>query len=493
MDPLFTDENSPASAAAAWAPTPRRPAGRFPWLAKLAALGAVFLALMWALGSVTDIVREREQRLGEAEASVADGLSGDQTLLGPVLQRLCEERWDVVQGEGKDRRVVTEKREFVLRSAPTSLDVQARSEITPRSRGIFQVNTYLFRSTAEAEWKDGAALQPRAEHAGGRLRCDPVRVVMAVGDARGIRLASLKANDQVLSALPGTGDASHAQGFQAILPETLSEGSAPLRLSLALDLVGTGALGFAPVSERTRISLTSDWPHPSFAGRFLPVSRDVGESGFTARWQLSALATAAPQAWLAGKRLCSFHEGPVVSSTDPSACIDTFGVRFMDPVNVYSLSDRATKYGILFIGLCFVGVAMVEVLKRVRVHPVQYLLVGAGLSVFFLLLVSLGEHLSFALAYLIASSASCVLLGFYGSFVLRGVRAGLVFAAGIATMFGALYGLLLMEQAALLLGSLLLFLVLAAVMVATRRVDWYALMAQMGRETGPQAPAGRNP
>jgi inner membrane protein len=146
-------------------------------------------------------------------------------------------------------------------------------------------------------------------------------------------------------------------------------------------------------------------------------------------------------------------------------------------VNPYSLSDRAIKYGLLFIGLTFVAVAMVELLLRRRVHPVQYLLVGCAISVFFLLLLSLSEHFPFAVSYGAAATACVALLAFYGRHVLGGWREGLVFGGGIAGLYAALYALLQMEQTALVLGSVLLFAVLAAVMVATRRFDWYGITA----------------
>ena len=152
------------------------------------------------------------------------------------------------------------------------------------------------------------------------------------------------------------------------------------------------------------------------------------------------------------------------------------------------LSDRATKYGLLFIALTFVGVGLVEVLQKLRVHPVQYLLVGSALALFFLLLVSLTEHIAFASAYLCASAACTLLLAFYASFVLRGARAGAAFGAGTAALYGALFLLLQLEQSALVLGSLLLFAVLAAVMVATRRVDWYTLIERLRHEAGAAAP-----
>lgn len=452
-------------------------------LGKVLALGAVIAALMLALASVTGIVEERQYRMGEAQSSVADGLSGPQTLLGPVARRSCEESWQEVQGEGTDRKTVQHKRSQVLHSLPKTLDIQSNARIAPRFRGIYQVNSFDVGSALTAQWADLEGLRPVAEHAGGQLKCDPVQIFVAVGDARGIRSVSLQANGQALSTLPGSGSSKYARGFHAQLPEQPKVLEQPLQIKMNLELVGTGTLTFVPVGESTQASLASDWPHPSFGGRFLPIKHDTDANGFKAQWTVSALASSARQQVSAGAGLCGFNDG----SRDKD-CVETFGVNFMDPVNVYSLNDRATKYGMLFIVLTFVGVALVEVLRRLRVHPIQYLLVGAAISMFFLLLVALSEHIAFAWAYAAASAACVLLLSFYGSFVLRGARAGLLFGAAIAALYGTLYVLLQLEQAALVLGSLLLFVVLAAVMVVTRRIDWYELMAQM---RGPDRPAAR--
>jgi inner membrane protein len=315
--------------------------------------------------------------------------------------------------------------------------------------------------------------------------------------------------------LAGTQHASHPRGFHADVAESFAGARRPLRAEIGVELVGTGELAFAPVGASTRVALASDWPHPSFAGRFLPIDREVGETGFSARWQLNSLATTAPQAAADGAPACRLHDSVVdeVSAREDgrrTACVETFGVAFMDPVSPYVLADRATKYGLLFIALTFVGVGAVEVAglparfapgtspsgrpgglrRRLRVHPIQYLLVGSGIAVFFLLLVSLSEHVPFAIAYLAAAAACTALLTFYGSFVLRSSRAGALFGAGVAGLYGALYALLQLEQTALLLGSIMLFAVLAGIMVATRRIDWYGLFERMRAQgSGPVAPA----
>ncbi len=475
---------------------------RFPLLGKSLALGGVVLALTLALQSVSGIVAEREGRLREAERSVAASLASAQTLIGPVIERDCSEAWEATQGEGKDRKTVTERRDFKLSATPATLDVKGDVAIEPRYRGIFKVNGYVLKARLIAAWNDGTTLVPQAQHPGSRLQCDTPVMFVALGDSRGVRSAQVQVDGAAVPVLAGTQHASHPRGFHVEVAESFAGARRPLRAEVGLELVGTGELAFAPVAGSTRVSLASDWPHPSFAGRFLPLERQVGETGFSARWQLNALATTAPQAVSVGAPACRLYDNgidevPVREEGRHVPCVETFGVAFMDPVSPYVLSDRATKYGLLFIALTFVGVGAVEVMLRLRVHPIQYLLVGSALAVFFLLLVSLSEHVPFAIAYLAAAAACTALLTFYGSFVLRGSRAGAAFGAAIALLYGALYALLQLEQTALLLGSMMMFAVLAGLMVATRRIDWYRLFERMRIENrGPVAaemPVGPTP
>ena len=464
---------------------------RFPLLAKALVLTGVLIALTIALHWVSGVVAEREGRLREAERSVAAGLAAAQTVVGPLIERDCSESWETTEGEGKDRKSVAERRDFKLSATPATLDVMGDVASEPRRRGIFQVNGYVLKAHLIAAWNDGAALVPEARHAGSRLHCDAPVLFVAVGDARGVRSAAVQIDGAAASVLAGTRRAAHPRGLHALVAESFAGANRALRAEVGIELVGTGEIAFAPVADSTRVALSSDWPHPSFAGRFLPIDRQVGDAGFNARWQLNALATTAPQA-VAAAPACRLDDigGDLANGNDGrrGACIETFGVAFIDPVSPYVPSDRATKYGLLFIALTFVGVGAVEVLRRLRVHPIQYLLVGSALAVFFLLLVSLSEHVPFAAAYVAAAAACTTLLTFYGSFVLRGGRLGALFGAAIASLYGALYALLQLEQTALLLGSILIFAVLAALMVATRRIDWYRLVERMRSEPPPSAP-----
>jgi len=462
---------------------------KFPLMSKAMALAAVVLGLLWSLWSVQSIVQERQSRQAEAERSVASSLAGTQTLLGPVLSRVCTETW----GSGETKSTIT-------RLQADQVKVDAKVEMTPRYRGMFKVNGYGMKALITAQWPDAALLTVAPDHPNGKVTCDAPKLAVALSDARGIRVAELHVNGQVSAIQSGSGMESYPRGFQSTLNGDVWPASGPIAVVLDLELAGTKTLSVAPVANTTLVKLTADWPHPSFGGRFLPSERHVQDQGFDATWKVTSLASTAQQEWLKGAPLCpmmangeqgtyAVRAGATPGEVTQTSCVESFGVDFMDPINSYVLSDRATKYGLLFIVLTFVGVGLVEVLRQLRVHPIQYLLVGAALSVFFFLLVSLSEHMAFAWAYLAASLACTCLLTFYGSFVLQGRRAGLMFGAGIAGLFGTLYALLQMEQTALVLGSVMLFLVLAVVMISTRQLDWYALMAQMRGELQERKPS----
>jgi inner membrane protein len=428
---------------------------------KMLAIALVVLALVVALDRVSALVAEREGRLREAEASVATSLATQQELTGPVLQRRCDESWTLELVDGKERKQVVQRREFDLVATPKTLELDGVATIEARRRGLYKINGYVLKATLKASWEGLQMLQPRAEQPRSVLRCDEPVLFVTVGDARGLRsVTATQASGGPLPVLAGTPREKMPKGFQvALTREQWTDGT--FAAEIRLELVGTRSLTVAPVADQTQVHLRSDWPHPSFHGRFLPNEREINDNGFNAWWRISALATSAPQ-----------------DMRSQVAKVESFAVDFIDPVNAYSLADRATKYGVLFIGLTFLGVALTEVMRRARVHPVQYLLVGSALAIFFLLLVSLSEHMAFVWAYAGAAGACTALLAFYGAHVLGGWRMGLAFGAAIALLYAVLYQLLQQEQTALLLGSGLLFVVLAAVMVLTRRFDWYRLADQ---------------
>jgi inner membrane protein len=441
---------------------------------KLGGLVLVLILLLVGLGQITDLVNERQGQRSLAVQSVGKSLAGSQTLLGPLLQRACTEEWTVTV----DKKTTTERREFKRYAAPSVLNVNGTNQLESRSRGLHATQVFTLKSNISAQWQNLESLKGGAERANSQIKCEPATMLLAVSDARGIRLANVKINGAAQTVQSDTLNPAYQRGIHVRLAEN-TDFSAPFDAQIDLELLGTERFSVVPLGSATQIKLTSNWPHPSFDGQFLPSERKITDKGFEASWRVSSLASTAQQDVMKQRRLCVSSElisEGVETAKDPAStgCVETLGVAFIDPINTYTLSNRATKYGLLFIALTFVAVGLFEFMKSLRVHPIQYFLVGAAISIFFLLLVSLSEHFSFATAYAIASSACALLLAYYASHMLGSWKRGLPFGVGIAMLYGLLYVLLQLEQTALVVGAIALFIVLAAVMGLTRRVDWYA-------------------
>jgi inner membrane protein len=224
------------------------------------------------------------------------------------------------------------------------------------------------------------------------------------------------------------------------------------------------------------VSLDSNWPHPSFSGAWLPDEREVTTAGFSARWDVPFLGRDYPQTW--------------VGTDDPYERIlaSTFGVELISPVDHYRMSDRSTKYAYLFLTLTFGMLWLFDTLVGVRIHPIQYLQVGAAMCMFYLLELSLSEHIGFVGAYGVAAFGVIALVAAYTRAVLGSSSRGALMASSIAVLYGYLFALLTLERYALLVGSLGLFSALATVMHLTRRVDWHRAGERQG--VGTNAAAG---
>jgi inner membrane protein len=236
------------------------------------------------------------------------------------------------------------------------------------------------------------------------------------------------------------------------------EGKSAFSFTLSLN----GSLGtfFAPLGRGTKVTLTSNWSDPSFQGNWLPTERDVRADGFVARWSIASLGRNYPQR--------SNSPSPGLEEMEKSK----FGVNLLIPVDVYRMSERSVKYEALFLLLTFLALWMFEVLSNRRVHSLQYLLVGAAMCLFYLLLLSVSEHVGFLRAYLLASLSVVALITAYSAAVLHGARRALVVGGVVAALYFYLYILLNNEDYALLIGSVGLFAVLATVMYLTRKIDW---------------------
>jgi inner membrane protein len=432
---------------------------------RLLAIGFLMLLLLIPLGLIRSVVAERQGLQTQVENTIAMNLAGPQRIAGPLLVVPYVEREVVVTTDEKGhntKKTVEHYRKALFTAEQMTID--AATGVESRYKGLYKALVYQTRADFRARFAVPANLG---------LDIDPAMVTvgrawiaMGLSDVRGLRASPVfQWNKQALQVANGTGVDVLGDGLQAKVGTLDVRSASTHEVDIKLDFAGTGALAVVPLGNTTVMQLKASWPHPNFGGRFLPQSKSIDANGFTARWEVSHLAS---------RNGALIKQGSASDDRDRQK-LEAFDVTFIEPVNIYQQAERAVKYGILFVVLTFAAFFLFEVLKSLRIHPLQYGLVGLALALFFLLLVSLSEHISLIYAYL-ASSAACVLLiGYYLSHVLGGWRRGLSFAAQLSVLYAVLYGLLLSEDNALMLGSLLLFIVLALVMVATRKIDWYRL------------------
>jgi inner membrane protein len=422
-----------------------------------------------ALVMIQETINDRAQFRVDAVKSVSAESVREQTVTGPILVIPYTDNYDeLIPAKSKNEPAETVHRSVARKHLvfPNQLDVDGKIETYRRYRGIHQVLMYGGTHGIKGDFVLPTANGlPRAST---RSTVTVGRAFLAMGieDVRGIAdFPKVDWNGGAVEFQQGSALQALRGGLHADLPAM--ELGTRAAFSFQLKLNGIERQHFVPVGKNNTITLTSNWPHPQFGGDFLPApSRTIDESGFHATWTIASLATNAQQ------QLRDNELGADPAHLQP---VDSFNVAFIEPVNVYSMAERATKYGLLFVALTFAAFFMFEVLKMLPIHPVQYLLVGLALVLFFLLLVSLSEHIAFMTAYLIASAACILLIGYYLAAVLRDWRRGMGFGTALTLLYGALYGLLVSENNALVLGSILLFAVLSGVMVATRKVDWYQI------------------
>lgn len=429
---------------------------------------AVLMFLLGApLAMIQSVVQERMQFRDAAAAGIAEESVGTQQVYGPVLVLPYDEEY-TVQESGEAKRYRKRSQHLVF---PQQLDVVSNMETERRYRGIHQILVYNGSHKFSGDFQVPALAE--LPHTVERSEITPRQpfIALAVEDTRGVRdFPQLAWGKRGIEFEQGAQLASAPKGLHARLPlAELTPGA--VSFSFDLNLGGLGSQAFVPLARNNRFTMTSRWPHPQFGGQYLPEQRNVTDQGFQAVWRISALATNAQQQ-LREREARALRGGADAGQLQQ---LDAIRTTFIEPVNVYSMADRATKYGLLFVALTFASFFLFEVMKRLPIHPVQYALVGMALALFFLLLVSLSEHIDFVLAYLAASAACIVLIGYYLAHVLRDWKRGAGFAAALAGLYGVLFGLLNSESNALVMGAILLFGVLSAIMVATRKVDWYRL------------------
>lgn len=438
-------------------------------LFKMAGVTMLILLSLIPLGMIRSVLGERWERRNGAVAEITSSWGREQSIVGPVLivpYRYAVKSWKERPGaEGRIEKVeVVETAVANAYFLPAKLAIDGDIKPTRLRRGIYQAVVYDGRLACSAEFArpDFASLRIEEKD----VLWEDAVVTFAIPDLRGVKEAlQLQWGGDSVPLSPGSKLKDFPSGVFARV-SGLREATAPIQSHLALTLNGSGGIRFAPVGAQNVVNLASPWPDPSFQGAFLPAERKVTRDGFAATWQVSYYGRDYAQQWT---------DRDVSAGLNPTTAASSFfGVNFLSGIDAYRNVERAIKYGVLFLVLVFAAFFLFEVLSALRIHPFQYVLVGAAFCLFYLGLLSLSEFVSFGRSYFAAAAATTLLIWFYSLKVLKGGRRAFIIAGLLAAIYGFLYIALQLQDYSLLFGTAGLFVVLAVVIWLTRNIDWYA-------------------
>jgi len=410
----------------------------------------VILLLIPAL-MIESLIHEREKRKKEVTEEIGAKWGREQTLTGPVISIPYKAYY-----KDKDGNTV-----FSIEYAhflPDSLDITGKLYPERRYRGIYE--TVLYNAQVDLT---GSFSVPQIEQLGIQpedIMWSEALITFGISDMRGIKdkIGALFNGDS-LTMNPGLKS-------NDIFPAGISAGiSWPNKTEIcsfkfSLNLNGSEQINFLPLGRMTNVKVTSDWPDPSFLGAYLPYERNINKDGFEAQWKILDLNRNYPQSWKDNR----------YALNDSS-----FGIKLFIPVDIYQKSMRTAKYAIMFIVFTFIAFFFSEIMNKVRVHPIQYLLIGLAIMLFYSLLVSISEHTNFNFAYIISSISVIALITGYAKAILKKTNMSVMVGGILVILYGYLFVILQLEDYALLMGSVGLFVVLGLVMYLTRKIDWYAI------------------
>lgn len=420
-------------------------------LLKLTGIGIIVLLLLIPTSMLQSLISERNALQNSVVNEISQNWSNSQTISGPVLTI----PYTVVL---KDHNSQKRKEIKYAHFLPEKLLITG--DVTPntRKRGIYRAS--LYESSLSLSGTIDIPVLNAEQLGADQILYHDAFLQIGIPDMRGItKKVNITWGGEEKNAEPGLPVYEVVRSGIHVplhLNKVVTETPVPFNISLALK--GSNTINFTPVGKETSVKLSSSWSSPSFCGAFLPEKHSISEKGFTAHWNVLHFNRNFPQSWLG-------------SGYDFSS--STFGVRMITPVQHYQMVTRSVKYAVLIIFFTFMIFFMGEITRKQKVHPFQYLLIGAALILFYALLLSIAEHMTFRIAYLTAAGATSLLLSFYTWSIMKKIRTVIIFGVLFAVMYGFLYIILQSEDYALLLGSTGLFALLGTIMYLTRKIDWY--------------------
>jgi inner membrane protein len=414
---------------------------------KIITLGVLTLLLLKPAAMIRSLIEEREQRQTEVVEEISSKWGRKQTVIGPIIS--------VPYQPGPSG-------EKLMHFLPKELEVSGVINPKVLRRGIFDAVVYNadLRLKGEFTYPDTEKLKVRPHF----IDWERATISLGVSDVRGIKdKIRAKIDSRKIRMNPGLpGKDIVDSGVSARLD--LDPRNNRIRFDFNLNLAGSERISFIPIGESTIVKISSDWPSPNFDGAYLPNKREVSPEGFKSQWKVLDLNRNYPQQWIGNAYSAEAHRS-------------AFNVGLVTPVDFYQKSMRTTKYAVLFVVLIFTAFFISEITAKVRLHPVQYLLIGAAVITFYILLLSLSEHIDFSLAYFLSSVSVIALVTLYAWSALQSSRLAAVVGGVLTIVYTYLYWLLQMVDYALLAGSIGLFAALSVIMWITRKVDWYSIKA----------------
>lgn len=412
-------------------------------------LGIVVI-LFIPLNMIQSLIFERQGYRNEAVQEIYSSWAGEQTIAGPIL---TVEKTFV--NANKDGEKTTTK--DITHYLPENLVIESNLIPEIRYRGIYEV--VLYKSNIKIKGNFPAIADTRENQA--NLSSTQTFISFNVSDLRGIEEnVKLNINERDLTVVPGLLSAGvFNNGFSSIIK--LKENDL-LTFSAEINLRGSSSIEFIPLGKMTNVKMNSKWNNPSFIGSYLPSSREVSENGFSSNWKINHFNREYPQIWV--NRTYDLFKSK-------------FGTKLLMPVDEYQKTMRTSKYGVMIVILTFISFFMIEIFSKKIIHPIQYLLVGLSLVIFYSLLLSISEYIVFKYSYLISSISIIVLIGLYIKSIYTSNKISLIITFILTVFYGLMYIILQMQDYALLFGNISLLLILAVIMYLTRKLNWYEVLS----------------
>ena len=415
---------------------------------KLAVISLLSLVLLIPNSMIQKLILEREETRNEVITEINSKWGNDQTVVGPIISIPYKEYYQ------KNNKLVSTI--HYAHFLPDELEI--KGEIIPeiRYRGIYKVIVYNSNLELKGEFSN---LNPNdLDIDETNILWDQAIIYVGISDMRGINTEiNLVVNDKTYEVNPGISVKDIIKsGISSKISVT---DNSSYKFNFNLDLNGSESLNFIPIGKTTNVGVNSEWTTPSFNGSFLPDERVVNDSGFMAKWNILHLNRNFPQKW---------------KNTSYSIDGSSFGLNLLFPVDQYQKANRTVKYAIMFIGLTFLLFFFSEILNKVRIHPIQYLLVGIALTIFYSLLISLSEHIGFNFSYLISSVLIIFLVSFYYHSILKNRKSTIIISLVMISLNVFLFTIVQLQDYSLLMGSIGLFIVIAVIMFLSKNIDWYS-------------------